>query len=449
MTLSNKLILSVCLLHAAAMPAFAQVPERIKFLHEDAFGNLVAVTDEQGQVTWNGRPEPFGAENTPGQIPRFLDKQRGAGGLHLLGARIYDPASGRFLTPDPQSLTQVDLTNPQRLNRYAYGLNNPYRYQDPSGEVPLETVMDIVDIGMSAYDMYNEPSWTNAGLLTWSIAATVIPYVPGAWVAKAGKAAEKVSEVAKKVENTTPPCNLCFAPGTPIHTADGLEPIESLQAGDLVWAQNDVTGLVELKKIVRAIRTENRPLVSVELESEEGQRERLRVTPDHPFWVENQGWTPFEQIRRGQRIATVSGGWLRVGATTFVQAKAVVHNLEVEDHHTYFAGELGAWAHNCNNLVYESYDASGKVQYVGITNNYFRRAHQHLRSTGMDIVSVMQGLSRKDARSVEQVLIELHGLKKLGGSLRNRINSIARGNPIYESAIDRGLDLLIAIGYKL
>ena len=59
----------------------------------------------------------------------------------------------------------------------------------------------------------------------------------------------------------------------------------------------------------------------------------------------------------------------------------------------------------------------------------------------------MLGLSREDARAVEQALIEIHGLSKNGGTLLNRINSIARSNPKYAAALRRGLELLESIGY--
>ena len=45
--------------------------------------------------------------------------------------RFYDPLLGRFLSPDPYV---QDCTNPQNFNRYAYCLNNPLKYTDPSGE---------------------------------------------------------------------------------------------------------------------------------------------------------------------------------------------------------------------------------------------------------------------------------------------------------------------------
>ncbi len=51
-------------------------------------------------------------------------------GLMYYGARYYDAAIGRFVQPD--SIISEPL-NPQSLNRYAYTLNNPVRYRDPSG----------------------------------------------------------------------------------------------------------------------------------------------------------------------------------------------------------------------------------------------------------------------------------------------------------------------------
>ncbi|KFE69552.1 hypothetical protein DB31_6527 [Hyalangium minutum] len=60
----------------------------------------------------------------------------------------------------------------------------------------------------------------------------------------------------------------------------------------------------------------------------------------------------------------------------------------------------------------------------------------------------MKGLSREDARAVEQVLIELYGLQKNGGTLLNRINSIARSNPRYADLLRRGKKLLESIDYQ-
>ncbi|PRH80191.1 Rhs family-like protein [Streptomyces solincola] len=51
-------------------------------------------------------------------------------GLTRLGARDYDPATGRFISVDPM----VDYSNPATINPYAYSNNAPATFSDPSGE---------------------------------------------------------------------------------------------------------------------------------------------------------------------------------------------------------------------------------------------------------------------------------------------------------------------------
>ena len=98
--------------------------------------------------------------------------------------------------------------------------------------------------------------------------------------------------------------------------------------------------------------------------------------------------------------------------------------------------------------VYRSLNAQGEVQYVGQTNNIARRAAEHLREKGIRIDELIGGLSRKEAKAVEQALIEIHGLVKNGGTLLNKINSVAKNNPEYAALVKRGYEILKSIGYK-
>ncbi|MBT2472008.1 hypothetical protein J7E97_30145, partial [Streptomyces sp. ISL-66] len=52
-----------------------------------------------------------------------------ATGFTLLGAREYDPTTGRFISPDPL----IDAGDPQQWNAYAYSNNSPINASDPSG----------------------------------------------------------------------------------------------------------------------------------------------------------------------------------------------------------------------------------------------------------------------------------------------------------------------------
>lgn len=71
--------------------------------------------------------------------------------LYYFGQRYYNADIGRFIQPDPlqnylvtpmlkqragMDLDDV-LANPQRLNSYSYGLNNPVNVVDPTGESPF------------------------------------------------------------------------------------------------------------------------------------------------------------------------------------------------------------------------------------------------------------------------------------------------------------------------
>jgi RHS repeat-associated protein len=79
-----------------------------------------------------GQPRLNAATTTDrGWIGQIEDRVTG---LDYLNARYYDPDIGRFISPDPL----FDSERPQTINPYAYGLNNPASFSDPSGLIPLE-----------------------------------------------------------------------------------------------------------------------------------------------------------------------------------------------------------------------------------------------------------------------------------------------------------------------
>src|SRR5271169_765596 len=71
-------------------------------------------------------------------VSLFTGKERDAeSGNDYFGARYYASSMGRFMSPDwsaiPWPVPYSDLTNPQSLNLYAYGANNPLRFRDLDG----------------------------------------------------------------------------------------------------------------------------------------------------------------------------------------------------------------------------------------------------------------------------------------------------------------------------
>jgi len=101
--------------------------------------------------------------------------------------------------------------------------------------------------------------------------------------------------------------------------------------------------------------------------------------------------------------------------------------------------------------VYKAFnELTGEVKYVGITNDFERRFGEHLRNKDIEIFKIqgLENLSRSDARAVEQTLIELHELEKNGGTLINKINSIAESNPAYAESLKIGAEILEEVGYE-
>jgi RHS repeat-associated protein len=108
------------------------------------------MTDPGGNVVWRADYLPFGEENlTSGTLEndfRFVGKENDKEtGLYYFGARYVEAMIGRFISPDPLGavdprtggINEKVIVNPQRVNLYAYGLNNPNRYIDPDGNEDL------------------------------------------------------------------------------------------------------------------------------------------------------------------------------------------------------------------------------------------------------------------------------------------------------------------------
>ena len=91
----------------------------------------------------------------------------------------------------------------------------------------------------------------------------------------------------------------------------------------------------------------------------------------------------------------------------------------------------------------------GVTKYVGITDNLLARAAAHLREKAISIEAIpgLSNLSRINARGVEQALIEHFGLGKNGGTLMNKINSIAPSSGVYDQAVKSGKELLKNVGF--
>lgn len=104
------------------------------WLHTDALGSVVAITDATGANVQRRTYRPYGekiADTTSHIESRGWIDQRNDGetGLTYLHARYYDPMLGDFISPDPSEPHDPMVGT----NRYAYGLGSPTRFTDRFG----------------------------------------------------------------------------------------------------------------------------------------------------------------------------------------------------------------------------------------------------------------------------------------------------------------------------
>ena len=121
----------------------------------DHLGSPRLVTDASGDKLGEQHFAPFGDGGATGSgALQFTGHERdaatiGGGAVGLpdyMHARFYEPASGRFLSVDPNAFWELQpgsdenrakfrsyLRHPQRWNRYAYVSNNPINKIDPDG----------------------------------------------------------------------------------------------------------------------------------------------------------------------------------------------------------------------------------------------------------------------------------------------------------------------------
>ncbi|WP_223190923.1 polymorphic toxin-type HINT domain-containing protein [Nonomuraea terrae] len=147
-----------------------------------------------------------------------------------------------------------------------------------------------------------------------------------------------------------------FVSGTRVLMADGsTKAIEKVKIGDKVIATDAETGRTEAKPVTALITgegTKHLAKITVDVDGDGGAAtDTITATDNHPFWVPAlHAWLTAGQLQPGM--------WLQTGAGTYVQITAVqawtaaqqVHNLTVDDLHTYYvlAGATPVLVHNDN-----------------------------------------------------------------------------------------------------
>ena len=149
-----------------------------------------------------------------------------------------------------------------------------------------------------------------------------------------GKAAEEVGVCAN---------GECFVAGTKVKTAEGDKNIEDVAEGDEVWAYDEETGDLALKKVVQTFVRESCDITYVTIAGDQ-----ITATSNHPFYVVGQGFLMAGDLKAGDEVLLLDGSIETVEAVVSekLETPIKVYNFEVEDCHTYYVSEQGVLVHN-------------------------------------------------------------------------------------------------------
>ena len=156
------------------------------------------------------------------------------------------------------------------------------------------------------------------------------------------------TSIAGGIKLSTEPTSWCFTGETLIAYENGQKRIDEIEVGDKVWAYDTETGKTELKE-VQIVYVHDCDEI-LHLHTSYGD---IDTTSNHPFYVIGKGWVTAGELKAGDEVYRLDGSKAVVTGSELerLDEPIKVYNLEVEDYHTYFVGDVPVLVHN-----YESDD---------------------------------------------------------------------------------------------
>ncbi len=268
--------------------------------------------------------------------------------LYHLNSRYYNPEMGRFLNSDIYTATgQGMLGN----NMFAYCRNNPVCRIDILGTVDADCDGDddTEDDLLRPDSGGGSGNGSSVGGVLLCVLNTTLSGIASIMdtanfsVGMAAGAGWNGLGAASNLGTTGQIDFTCFVAGTLVLAEGGKIPIEQIQSGDFVWAWDEETGDVALKKVVETYANETDELTHIFVNGEE-----IITTPTHPFYSPVKGWTDAVHLRAGDILVLVNGEYVVVEKVQheILEAPVAVYNFQVEDYHTYYVADAGVLVHN-------------------------------------------------------------------------------------------------------
>jgi len=273
-----------------------------------------------------------GASNRYGYVGALGYQTQDSGEMPFLhvGARYYDPATGRFLQRDPIGVSAGP-------NVYAYVGTAPTRWVDPTGTEPLPPLTpgnifrkpiwlpDIVDTTLGRLGGYASLCWG-----AWKLGSAI-----GDFFNKRFDLPNKIGSVFATPSPPGPGPIGCFVAGTLVASTTGETTIDQLCEGDSIPSL-DMGNMAHLTEVV----TKTMSFFVIEVVDVSVEDETIETTANHPFWVMGRGWVKARNLTPGDHLQDIGGHGIviRHVAVRKLDRPIRVFNITVSGTSTYYIG---------------------------------------------------------------------------------------------------------------
>ena len=427
-------------------------------LHRDQVNSTQLVTDSSGNHYASVDYDPWGVPSiSPAANNRFRPLFGGKEydhntGLYDFNARHYDSFSGRFISADTQ-IAAGPLT-PDGLNDYAYVLNNPIIYADPSGHFPVKAVLGLVKASItlaSALTDSEEFLPEEEELADFAIQQILeeTNTEGDALDTPSGSQRTSSSLATDSASSRGGDCH-SFIAGTHIATQEGPKAIEDIKVGDQVWSYATDSGSTQLGTVEDSFsRLAARQLILTLTDGE-----TLVVTPEHPLYQARANrdfsWQAASELQVGDRLLKLNGETLQISAIQPQQRIRRVYNFSVSPHPNYYVSPSQILAHNIRCSVEASQRIRNNTQleplgdgrirattrdaeYHGIYENIYSADTWEMK---LNMRSALPGQNLPPYYASDVALDQWHMASELGGFGGQRPTRIIRSNVVNDLTRD-------------
>jgi RHS repeat-associated protein len=188
------------------------------------------------------------------------------------------------------------------------------------------------------------------------------------------------------------PCG-CFVSGTLVYTEEGYKNIEDIKVGDKVWAHDDVTENLALKKVIDTFTREFTQVYKIYFGDEV-----LEVTHEHPFFIGGK-WLKVDELKKGNLLTLYDGTTKAISKIELVEGNFKVYNFTVDEFHTYYVSKQNVLVHNGNPCPWNKL----KSESLTVVSYGYKHYVKNVKAAWKNIVSSTKNGPSKFKGSTEKV----------------------------------------------